>query len=58
VAVIGIGWIAVGVVLVVAGAVFMFGPVALLVAGAVLIAAGLLVDWEALSGKSSKPPRR
>jgi hypothetical protein len=24
----------------------------------VLIAAGLLVDWEALSGKSSKPPRR
>ena len=49
---------AAGVALVVAGCVWLFGPVALLVSGAVLIAAGLLVDWEALSGKSAKPPRR
>lgn len=55
---IGLGWIAAGVALAVAGAVWLFGPVALLVAGVVLVAAGLLVDWEALSGKSAKPPRR
>lgn len=55
---IGLVWTAAGVVLAVTGGVVLFGPVAMLVAGAVLIAAGLLVDWEALSGKSAKPPRR
>jgi len=58
VAVIGLAWIAAGVLLLVAGSLWLFGPVALLVAGVALVAAGLLVDWEALSGKSAKPPRR
>lgn len=55
---IGLVWIAAGVGLVVVGAVWLFGPLALLVAGVALVAAGLLVDWEALSGKPAKPPRR
>jgi hypothetical protein len=55
---IGLLWIVAGVALATAGAVWLFGPVALLVAGVTLVAAGLLVDWEALSGKSAKPPRR
>lgn len=55
---IGIVWIAAGVAMAVVGAVWLFGPVALLVSGALLVAAGLLVDWEALSGKSAQPPRR
>jgi hypothetical protein len=56
--VIGLTWVYAGAALLVAGGVWLFGPVALLVAGVALIAAGLLVDWEALSGKSAQPPRR
>lgn len=55
---IGLAWIATGAWMAVVGAVWLFGPVALLVAGVTLVAAGLLVDWEALSGKPAKPPRR
>lgn len=47
-----------GVVLVVVGAVFLFGPVALVAAGALLIVAGLLVDFEEVTrhGKPPQPP--
>lgn len=55
---IGLAWVAAGAVLLVVGGVAMFGPVALFVAGVASIAAGLMVDWEALSGKPAQPSRR
>lgn len=50
--------VAAGVALMVAGFVFMFGPVALLACGAILVVAGVLIDWEALSGKPARTPPR
>lgn len=37
---------------------FCWPPLALLPASAACVVAGLWVDWEALRGKSSSPPRR
>lgn len=55
---IGLGVVAAGVLMVAAGATWLFGPVALIVCGVVLVVAGLCVDLdeEALRGKPAEPP--
>lgn len=50
--------VAAGVVLVVAGLTWLFGPWALVLSGVSVAAVGLLIDEERLSGKpASTPPR-
>lgn len=39
-------------------AILIWPPLALLLVGAVLVAAGLLVDWGELRGKPARPPHR
>jgi hypothetical protein len=53
---IGLSVVFVGAAAVVAGLVLLFGPVALVACGALLIVAGILVDWEAVHGKHPAPP--
>lgn len=49
---------AAGVALVVVGLFLLFGPVAMVACGVVLVVAGVLIDWEALSGKPARTPPR
>lgn len=53
---IGLGVLLAGVVLAVAGAIVLFGAVAAIAAGLLLIVAGILVDWEVMRGKHPAPP--
>ena len=46
---VALGLVVAGIVVSVTGAVLMFGAVALVAAGPVLVAAGLLIDWERLT---------
>lgn len=53
-----LGLTAAGVVFLTLFALAVWPPLALLVIGAALLVAGLLVDWESLSGKPDSPRAR